>query len=79
MAEQLHKLILLGNSHVGKSNLLLRFNSGEFHDENSNTVGIEFVTKRMEADGDSVRAQVWDTAGQVRVAPPAPPVAVAEP
>ena len=62
----LYKLILLGNPHVGKSNLLLRLNKDDFSDENSNTVGIEFVTKTMDIGEESVKAQIWDTAGQER-------------
>jgi len=62
---QMYKLILLGNPHVGKSNLLSRLNKDVFSEENSNTVGIEFVTKTMTVDGgESVKAQIWDTAGR---------------
>jgi small GTP-binding protein len=59
-------VVLLGNPHVGKSNLLSRLNKDAFSEENSNTVGIEFVTKTMEVDGEDVKAQIWDTAGQER-------------
>jgi hypothetical protein len=52
-------VVLLGNPHVGKSNLLSRLNKDAFSDENSNTVGIEFVTKTMSVDGEDVKAQVW--------------------
>jgi Ras-related protein Rab-11A len=51
---------------VGKSNLLSRLNKDAFSEENSNTVGIEFVTKTMTVDGEDVKAQIWDTAGQER-------------
>mmetsp|Transcript_36361 Transcript_36361/g.46867 ORF Transcript_36361/g.46867 Transcript_36361/m.46867 type:complete len:185 (+) Transcript_36361:105-659(+) len=64
--KQMYKLVLLGNPHVGKSNLLSRLNKDAFSDDNSNTVGIEFVTKTMTVDEQEVKAQIWDTAGQER-------------
>ena len=60
------KVVLLGNSGVGKSNLLSMLNSGEFSHEFKSTVGVEFLTKQLEVDGTIVKAQIWDTAGQER-------------
>ena len=45
------KVVLLGNSGVGKSNLLSMLNSGEFSHEFKSTVGVEFLTKQLEVDG----------------------------
>eukprot|EP00942_MAST-04A_sp_MAST-4A-sp1_P012167 g12167.t1 len=56
------KVVLLGNSGVGKSNLLSMLNSGEFSHEFKSTVGVEFLTKQLEVDGTIVKAQIWDTA-----------------
>jgi len=44
----------------------MRLNKDAFSDDNSNTVGIEFVTKTMTVDEEEVKAQIWDTAGQER-------------
>ncbi|OQR92115.1 Rab11 family GTPase [Achlya hypogyna] len=59
-------VILLGNSGVGKTNLLSRLNKGEFSTDFASTIGVEFLTHVMEIDGTSVKAQIWDTAGQER-------------
>ncbi len=58
------KFIIVGNSGVGKSCVLKRFESDTFNDVNPATVGIEFVRKKVNIDGKSIMVQVWDTAGQ---------------
>ena len=63
---QIYKVVLIGNSGVGKSNLLSRLNTNEFSEEFLSTIGVEFLTKVLEVDGVRVKAQVWDTAGQER-------------
>jgi len=60
------KVVLLGNSGVGKSNLLSMLNSGEFSHSFKSTVGVEFLTKQLDINGTIVKAQIWDTAGQER-------------
>jgi Ras-related protein Rab-11A len=59
-------VIMLGNSGVGKTNLLSRLNKGEFNEEFTSTIGVEFLTHVTQVDGADVKAQIWDTAGQER-------------
>jgi Ras-related protein Rab-11A len=60
------KMVLIGDSGVGKSNLLTRFTTNEFHFNSKSTIGVEFASKSFQMDGKLVKAQVWDTAGQER-------------
>jgi len=62
----LFKLVLIGDSGVGKSNLLSRFARGEFSLESTSTIGVEFATKTVEYNDKLIKAQIWDTAGQER-------------
>ncbi|XAR58773.1 hypothetical protein NMG60_11014305 [Bertholletia excelsa] len=64
--EYLFKIVVIGDSAVGKSNLLSRFARDEFDLHSKATVGVEFQTQVVEVDGKEVKAQVWDTAGQER-------------
>ncbi len=56
----------MGDSGVGKSNLLTRFTSNQFNFKSSTTIGVEFSTRTVEVQGKKLKAQVWDTAGQER-------------
>lgn len=58
--------MLIGDSGVGKSNLLSRFTRNEFNLESKSTIGVEFATRSIQVDGKTVKAQIWDTAGQER-------------
>ncbi|CAB1322537.1 unnamed protein product, partial [Coregonus sp. 'balchen'] len=58
--------VLIGDSGVGKSNLLSRFTRNEFNLESKSTIGVEFATRSIQVDGKTVKAQIWDTAGQER-------------
>lgn len=58
--------MLLGDSGVGKSNIISRFTKNEFNLESKTTIGVEFATKNLELNGKHIRVQVWDTAGQER-------------
>ncbi|KAM3576898.1 hypothetical protein VYU27_001263 [Nannochloropsis oceanica] len=65
--DYLFKVVLIGDSGVGKSNLLSRFTRNEFNLESKSTIGVEFATKSIKAgDGKIIKAQIWDTAGQER-------------
>lgn len=64
--EYLFKIVVIGDSAVGKSNLLSRFARDEFDLHSKATIGVEFQTQVMEIDGKEIKAQVWDTAGQER-------------
>ncbi|KAK6049624.1 Ras family protein, partial [Cooperia oncophora] len=59
-------LVLIGDSGVGKSNLLSRFTRNEFNLESKSTIGVEFATRSIQVEGKTVKAQIWDTAGQER-------------
>jgi len=64
--DYLFKVVLIGDSGVGKSNLLSRFTRNEFNLESKSTIGVEFATRTINVDGKTVKAQIWDTAGQER-------------
>jgi len=64
--DYLFKVVLIGDSGVGKSNLLSRFTRGEFNIDSKSTIGVEFATRSINVDGKTVKAQRWDTAGQER-------------
>eukprot|EP01036_Dinobryon_divergens_P032180 gene32180-41720_t len=64
--DYLFKVVLIGDSGVGKSNLLSRFTRNEFNLESKSTIGVEFATKSIQVDSKIVKAQIWDTAGQER-------------
>ena len=59
------KILLVGDSGVGKSSLLLRFATGDF-EELSSTIGVDFKSKVIDVGGKRVKLTVWDTAGQER-------------
>ncbi|XP_047318896.1 ras-related protein Rab11B-like [Impatiens glandulifera] len=64
--DYLFKLVLIGDSGVGKSNLLSRFTRNEFNLESKSTIGVEFATRSIRVDDKVIKAQIWDTAGQER-------------
>lgn len=64
--DYLFKVVLIGDSGVGKSNLLSRFTKNEFSLESKSTIGVEFATRSIRVDDKVVKAQIWDTAGQER-------------
>jgi len=60
------KVLVIGDSAVGKSCLLMRFTQGTFSNDFIATIGIDLSTRTLEVDGKTVKMQVWDTAGQER-------------
>lgn len=64
--DYLFKVVLIGDSGVGKTNLLSRFARNEFSLESKSTVGVEFATRTIHVDGKLIKAQIRDTAGQDR-------------
>lgn len=60
------KVLIIGESNVGKSSLLLRFIDDEFDPEQSLTIGVDFKTKIVNIDDNYVKLALWDTAGQER-------------
>lgn len=58
--------MLIGDSGVGKSNLLSRFTRNEFNLDSKSTIGVEFATRSISVNDKTIKAQIWDTAGQER-------------
>ena len=64
--EFIFKVLLLGNSNVGKSSLFLRFVDNIWNDTFVPTIGVDFKIKTLEIDKKKIKMQIWDTAGQER-------------
>ena len=64
--EFIFKVLLLGNSNVGKSSLFLRFVDDIWNDTFVPTIGVDFKIKTFEIDDKKIKMQIWDTAGQER-------------
>eukprot|EP01088_Endostelium_zonatum_P014862 TRINITY_DN340_c0_g1_i1.p1 TRINITY_DN340_c0_g1~~TRINITY_DN340_c0_g1_i1.p1 ORF type:complete len:209 (+),score=50.28 TRINITY_DN340_c0_g1_i1:134-760(+) len=60
----LFKILLIGDSGVGKSALLLRFADDTYHESYISTIGVDFKIRTIKLDGKLVKLQIWDTAGQ---------------
>ncbi|GMH12249.1 hypothetical protein Nepgr_014090 [Nepenthes gracilis] len=65
--DYLFKIVLIGDSGVGKSNILSRFTWNEFCLESKSTIGVGFATRTLQVEGKTVKAQIWDTAGHISV------------
>lgn len=62
--DSLFKLIIIGDSGVGKSCFLLQFLDGNFKEDHNVTIGVEYGAKTISLQGKSIKLQIWDTAGQ---------------
>ncbi|MEE6496552.1 hypothetical protein FKM82_002414 [Ascaphus truei] len=63
---RIFKIIVIGDSNVGKTCLTFRFCGGEFLGGSEATIGVDFREKTVEIEGEKIKVQVWDTAGQER-------------
>jgi len=61
-----YKLVLLGETSVGKSSLVIRFVKGQFHEYQESTIGAAFLTQTVVVGDYQVKFEIWDTAGQER-------------
>ena len=62
--EMMVKIILIGDSGVGKTNIMSKFLKNQFMEESKATIGVEFGSKLFNHEGHKIKAQIWDTAGQ---------------
>lgn len=65
-SDYIFKYVILGDSAVGKTNLLLRFTEEDYKPTHLPTIGVDFKIKIIEAKGKRAKLQLWDTAGQER-------------
>lgn len=64
--KKIFKIIVIGDSDVGKTCLTYRFCAGKFPDRTEATIGVDFRERLVNIDGESIKLQLWDTAGQER-------------
>ena len=62
--EMMVKVILIGDSAVGKTNIMSKYLKNQFLEDSKATVGVEFGSKLFKINGHNIKAQIWDTAGQ---------------
>ncbi|KAL8453556.1 hypothetical protein Emag_001775 [Eimeria magna] len=64
--DHLLKLLLIGDSGVGKSSLLLRFAENKYDEQQLSTIGVDFRVRFLTIEGVRLKLAIWDTAGQER-------------
>ena len=64
--DYLFKLIIVGDTNVGKTNIMSKYIRDQFNINSKSTIGVEFGTKILTIDNKKIKAQIWDTAGQER-------------
>jgi small GTP-binding protein len=64
--DSMAKIAVIGDSSVGKTNLLLRYVNADYHQTHIATIGIDFKVKTVDLNGYRIKLQIWDTAGQER-------------
>ena len=64
--DSMAKIAVIGDSAVGKTNLLLRYVNADYHQTHVATIGIDFKVKTVDLEGYRIKLQIWDTAGQER-------------
>lgn len=64
IADAVFKLLIIGDSGIGKSCFLLQFTEGRFKDDHTVTIGVEYGSKTLALNDKKVKLQIWDTAGQ---------------
>ena len=64
--DYLYKIVIIGDSGVGKTQFIERYARNTFNYESKSTIGVEFSTKIIPLDGKQIKLQLWDTAGQER-------------
>ena len=64
MSTKSYKVLLLGNSYVGKTCILLRFSEDTYNDDYEVTIGLNYRIKTLNIDNNPIRMQIWDTSGE---------------
>ncbi|KAI3764326.1 hypothetical protein L2E82_14333 [Cichorium intybus] len=64
--DYVYKVVVIGDSAVGKTQMLSRFTRNEFFFDSKSTIGVEFQTRTLNIQSKVIKAQIWDTAGQER-------------
>ena len=64
--DMIFKVVLIGDTSVGKTNMLSKYLSNEFDPDSKATVGVEFGTRNFQIENNKIKVQIWDTAGQER-------------